>query len=206
MKKFLLFALILFVASATFAQLDRSKKPAPAPAPEIKLGDYESFTLKNGLKVFVVEDKKVPRVSFNLVLDVAPIVEGKHAGYIEAAGQLLRTGTKTRSKDKLDEEIDFIGATLNTSSNNVFASGLKKHSQKLLELMSDVVLNSEFKQEELDKIIKQTLSSLASQKDEPNAISQRVRAVLNYGKEHPYGEPTTEETVKSITLDLCKLL
>lgn len=204
MKKFLLLALILFVASATFAQLDRSKKPAPAPAPEIKLGDYESFTLKNGLKVFVVEDKKVPRVSFNLVLDVAPIVEGKHAGYIEAAGQLLRTGTKTRSKDKLDEEIDFIGATLNTSSNNVFASGLKKHSQKLLELMSDVVLNSEFKQEELDKIIKQTLSSLASQKDEPNAISQRVRAVLNYGKEHPYGEPTTEETVKSITLDLCK--
>ncbi|MDF1611630.1 insulinase family protein [Stygiobacter electus] len=203
MKKFLSLVLILFITIASFAQIDRSKKPAAGPAPEIKLGNYESFTLKNGLKVFVVENKKVPRVSFNLFFDIDPIVEGKHAGYVEATGELLRTGTKTRSKDKLDEEIDFLGATLNTSSNNIFASALKKQAPKLLEIMSDIVLNSDFKQEELDKIIKKTLSNLAAQKDEPNAISQRVRDVLNYGKDHPYGEPTTEETVKSINLDLC---
>lgn len=204
MKKFLSLVLILFITVATLAQIDRSKKPAGGPAPEIKIANYESFTLKNGLKVFVVENKKVPRVSFNLFFDIDPIVEGKHAGYVDVTGELLRTGTKTRSKDKLDEEIDFIGATLNTSPNSVYASALKKHAPKLLEIMSDVVLNSDFKQEELDKIIKKTLSNLAAQKDEPNAIAQRVRAVLNYGKDYPYGEPTTEETVKSITLDLCK--
>lgn len=204
MKRLLIITIILFSTLASFAQIDRSKKPVAGPAPEIKLSNYDSFTLKNGLKVFVVENKKVPRVSFNLFFDISPIVEGKHAGYVDITGELLRTGTKTRSKDKLDEEIDFIGATLNTSSNNVYASALKKHSAKLLEIMSDVVLNSDFKQEELDKIIKKTLSNLASQKDEPNAISQRVRAALNFGKEHPYGEVTTEETVKSVNLDLCK--
>jgi predicted Zn-dependent peptidase len=197
------FLLMLFTLP-NFAQLDRSKKPAPGPAPEIKLGDYESFVLKNGLKVFVVTNNKIPKVAFNLVIDRDQILEGQNAGYVEAAGQLLRTGTTTRTKDKLDEEVDFIGASLSTSSTGVFAQSLKKHVNKLLELMSDVLLNPSFKQEELDKIIKQTLSSLASQKDNPNAIASRVRDLLFYGKDHPYGEPTTEETVKTITLEMCK--
>ncbi|MEW6196390.1 MAG: insulinase family protein [Bacteroidota bacterium] len=203
-NKVLILFLILFVSAASFAQLDRSKKPAPGPAPEIKLGDYESFTLKNGLKVFVVTNKKIPKVAFSLIIDRDPILEGKNAGYISTAGQLLRTGTKTRTKDKLDEEIDFIGASISTSSTSIYAQSLKKHVNKLLELMSDIVLNSNFTQEEFDKIIKQTLSGLAAEKDDPNAISGNVRNILYYGKDHPYGEPMTEETVKSITLDMCK--
>ncbi len=204
MKNKVLVLLLMFLVSAvTFAQLDRSKKPAPGPAPEIKLGDYDSFTLKNGLKVFVVTNTKVPKVAFNLVLDRDPILEGKNAGYLEATGQLMRTGTKSRTKDKLDEEIDFIGASINTSSNGVFGQSLKKHVNKLLDLMSDIVLNPNFTQEELDKIVKQMLSGLAAEKDDPNAISGKVKNILYFGKDHPYGEPLTEETAKSITLDMC---
>lgn len=122
MKSRIIITLLMIVfALPGFAQLDRSKKPAPGPAPEIKLGDYESFTLKNGLKVFVVTNNKLPKVSFNLVVDRDPIIEGANAGYVDIAGQLMRTGTKTRVKDKLDEEIDFIGAALNTSSTGIFA-------------------------------------------------------------------------------------
>lgn len=203
-NKVLVLMLILFVSGITFAQLDRTKQPAPGPAPEIKIADSENFTLKNGLKVFVVRNTKLPRVAFNLVIDRDPIVEGENAGYVETAGQLLRTGTKTRTKDKLDEEIDFIGANLSTSSTGVYAASLKKHVNKLLELMSDVVLNPNFKQEELDKIQKQTLSGLAAAKDDPNAISTRVRDILFYGKDHPYGEATTEQTVKKINLEMTK--
>ena len=203
-NKILILILMFFVSVCSYAQLDRSKKPEPGPAPEIKLGSYDSFTLKNGLKVFVVNDDRLPVVAFNLVIDRDPILEGKDAGYVDAAGQLLRTGTKTRTKDQIDEEVDFIGATLNTSSTGVYASSLKKHVNKLLDLMSDVVLNPEFKQEELDKIVKQTLSGLAAAKDDPDAISSRVTNAIFYGKDHPYGEVETEETVKSITLDMCK--
>lgn len=203
-NKVLIFFLILFVSALSYAQLDRSKKPSAGPAPEIKLGDYESFTLKNGLKVFVVTNKKIPKVAFNLVLDFDPVLEGKDAGYVDAAGQLLRTGTKSRTKDKLDEEIDFIGASISTSSNGVFAQSLKKHTEKLLGLMSDIVLNPNFTQDELDKIKKQTLSGLAAEKDDPSAIASNVRNVLFYGKEHPYGELQTEESVNSISLEMCK--
>ncbi len=204
MKKFLMFSLILILAGSLFAQLDRSKRPLAAPAPEFKIANAESFELSNGLKVFVVENHKLPRVAFSLMLDVDPVLEGKNAGFVSTAGQLLRKGTKNRSKDKLNEEIDFLGANLSTSATSIFASGLEKHKEKVLNLVADIILNSDFKQEELDKITKQTISGLASTKDDPNTISQRVTAMIQYGKEHPYGESESEESVKSITLDMCK--
>ncbi len=73
----------------SYAQLDRSKIPGPGPAPEINIGKYESFTLANGLKVFVVTSRKLPRVAFNLVLDYDPIQEKSTAGYVDIAGQML---------------------------------------------------------------------------------------------------------------------
>jgi predicted Zn-dependent peptidase len=188
----------------SYAQLDRTKLPAAGPAPEVKIGDYDSFTLPNGLKVFVVENHKLPRVTFSLILDVDPVLEGKDAGYVSAAGDLLRYGTQKRTKDKLDQEVDFLGASLNTSSTGVSASGLAKYKDKLLDIMSDVVMNSNFTQESLDKIKKEMLSSLAVSKEEPNSIAQRVRAALMFGKETPYGEQETDETVKAFTLDMCK--
>mgnify|MGYP002777661268 CR=1 FL=1 len=182
-------------------KLDRSKLPADAPAPTIKVGTPETFTLPNGLKVFVVQNNKLPRVAFNLTLDYEPILESDKAGYVDIAGQLMRTGTKTRSKDQIDEAVDFIGATLSTSPTGIYGASLKKHMPKLLEVMSDVLLNPNFTQEELDKLKKQTKSALAASKDNPNAIANRVGNILVYGKNHPYGEPETEQTVDKITLD-----
>ncbi len=203
MKRLLIFFFLLSL-TVNFAQLDRSKLPKPGPAPVVKIGEAESFVLANGLKVFLVENNKLPKVTFSLMLDRDAIYEGKNAGYVSAAGQLLRTGTAKRSKDKFNEEVDFLGANLNTSSTGVFASGLSKHTEKILDLMADVVLNPNFTQEELEKINKQTLSGLAYAKDEPNAIAGRVKQAVMFGKDHPYGEFETEETVKAITLDKCK--
>jgi predicted Zn-dependent peptidase len=194
---------VTFSAGVFAQKLDRSKRPTAGPAPEIKLGKIESFTLENGLKVFVVENHKLPKVSFSLSLDTDPIMEGEMAGYISATGELLARGTKTRTKQQLDQEIDFIGATLSPYSSGIYASSLKKHQDKLLTLMADVLMNADFKQDELDKIKKQTISGLASSKDNPDAIAANVKSVLLYGNKHPYGEISTEETVEKITLEKC---
>ncbi len=196
--------LLLLLPSMAWAQVDRSQKPQPGPAPEIRIPEAQQFTLANGLKVYVVENHKIPRVSFSLQLDIDPILEKGKAGYVRMAGQLMRRGTKTRSKSQIDESIDFVGASLSTSSGGVFGSSLKKHTNTLLELMADVVLNPTFPQEELDKVKKETLSNLQAGKDDPDNISSNLQLALRYGKDHPFGELETEKTVEAITREDCE--
>ena len=184
--------------------LDRSKPPEPGPAPVIQLGTAESFTMDNGLKVFVVENHKLPRVAFSLVLNLDPIYEGENAGYISMAGQMLSRGTTGRTKAQIDEEVDFIGASLSTSASGVFGSSLTKHTEKLLELMTDVTFRPSFPAEELEKIKTETISGIQANKDDPGSIASNVRSVLRYGKDHPYGELVTEETVQKIDVEACQ--
>jgi len=202
MKKIAIaFVLTLLVAVGSFAQVDRSKFPPAGPAPEIKIGEAETFTLDNGLKVFVVKNTKLPRVSFTLVLERDPILEGDKAGMSGFVGEMMMGGTKNRTKDQLDQEIDFIGASLSASSTSMYASSLKKHQAKVLELMADVLYNPVFPQEELDKLKKQSLTGLAQSKDNPNAISSRLAAAVVFGKDHPYGEMESEATINNITVE-----
>jgi predicted Zn-dependent peptidase len=114
---------------------------------------------------------------------------------------MMMGGTKNRTKDQLDQEIDFIGASLNASATSVSASSLKEHQGKVLDLMADVLFNPVFPQPELDKLKKQSLTGLATTKDDPQAISSRLSRAVLYGKNHPYGESQTEQTTKNISLD-----
>jgi len=187
--------------AAAFAQIDRSKYPEPGPAPQINIGDPATFTLPNGLQVFVVENHKLPRVTYSLVLDRDPILEGDKAGFTSLVGDMLMGGTTNLSKDELDEAIDRIGAHMSASSTSASASSLKKYNDRLLELFADVLFNPAFPQAELDKLKKQTISALAASKEDPNSIVAVVRNAAMYGKDHPYGETETEKTVERIQVD-----
>lgn len=182
----------------------RKEAPKAGPAPVIQVKDASNFTLANGLKVIVSENNKLPVVSFQVYVDVPPIMEGEQAGAAGLAGDLLSRGTATKTKSEIDEAVDFIGGSLNTSASGIFASSLKKHTETLMNIASDMLLNASFPREEFEKIKTQTLSGLASNKDDPNAIAANVANVLNYGKAHPYGEIVTEESVEKITLQNAK--
>lgn len=201
MKKILFFVCLLLTTVVVQAQVDRSKAPQAAPARAIKIGDYQTFTLKNGLQVFVVENHKLPRVQFTLQLKHEAIFQGEKEGYVSMAGTLLGTGTTTKTKAQLDEAIDYIGANLNTHANGIFASSLSRHTTKVLDLMTDVLYNPSFAPEELEKLKTQTLSAIQAGKDDPNSIAGNVNDALVYGKQHPYGLFTTEKSVEVITLD-----
>ncbi len=200
MKKLTLSILSLTIAAATWAQtFDRSIRPKPGPAPEIKLGKTEDFTLANGMRVFVVENHKLPTIAVSIQLDIKPELQGNMAGLHEMMPELLTSGTKTRSNDKLNEEIDFIGANIDASDDGLYGSSLKKHQDKLLTLMSDIIMNSDFKQAELDKIKKRTLSALEAEENEPDAMLNNVTAVINFSAQHPYGEVPTKKTVSNVS-------
>lgn len=191
-------------AAAKNTEVFRHMAPEPGPAPQIQMGTYETFKLDNGLQVIVVENNKLPRVSFSLTVDRSPINEGDKAGLIDMTGDLMSRGTKNKNKAELDEALDFIGARFNTSGSGMFASSLKKHTETLLSIASDVLLNPTFNVDELEKLRKQAISGLQSEKDDPNAIMGNVRSKLLYGGDHPYGEIITEESLAKIKASDCK--
>lgn len=182
----------------------RKSAPQAGPAKAIAIGEYQEFTLENGLKVILVENHKIPKVNAQVYVNINPLLEGEEAGLTQLAGELMASGTSTRKKAQIDEQVDFIGGVLSSSARGGFASSLKKHFPTLMEVFSDVILNPAFPPDEFEKIKKQTLSNLASAKDDPDAISSNLATVVNFGKKHPYGEIITEETVTKITLDKCK--
>lgn len=200
MKK-LLTIMLAFLAVGLNAQIDRTKLPEPAPEKQIKIGDYDQFTLKNGLTVIVVENDKLPRLSWNLSFDVGLITEGDKAGYAGIFGQVMSAGTTTRSKEVLNEEIDFMGANISAGASSMFGTSLSKYKNEVLDIMTDMLYNPSFPEDEFERAIEQTLTGLKQSKDDPNTIASNVRAVVNFGKESAFGELTTEETVKNITLE-----
>ncbi|MFY0673253.1 MAG: insulinase family protein [Bacteroidia bacterium] len=204
MKKIVYTALSLLFAFSLNAQVDRSKAPAPGPEPEFSLGTYNEFTMDNGMKVIVVENSKIPRITYQLRLDLPAIKEEEKAGYLSFAGDLLMAGTKNRTKDQIDEEVGFLGARMFTSYSFVYCSGLSRHKTELFDLMADVTLNPVFPDEELEKLKTQSLSALKANEEDPSSISGNVRRSIVYGKDHPYGEIETEATISSITANDCK--
>ncbi len=192
-------------ATAPIMQDDfRAKAPAAGPAPEIKLGDFQDFKLDNGLQVVLVENHKLPRVSYQLYIDVPPHLEGAYAGAGDIMGQMLRRATSDMTKEQIDEEIDFIGASLSTSGSGAFASTISKYKSKMMGMMAKVVLDARFPETEFEKVKSDAVAGLKSQLANPDAIASRVRRVLTYGADHPFGELTTEESLNKIDLPTIK--
>ena len=182
----------------------RANAPTAGPAPKIQIGKAETFKLDNGLTVIVMENHKLPKVSFQVFVDYDPILEKDAAGYVDMMGEMLSKGTTKRSKSQIDEEIDFLGAYISSSANGVSGGCLSKHSDKLLEIMSDVLLNPTFPQEEWDKVKRRVESGLAQEKNDANAIAGKVASILRYGKDHPYGEQMTEASLAKVTVEQMK--
>ncbi|MCM0664916.1 M16 family metallopeptidase [Flavobacterium tyrosinilyticum] len=198
MKKIYPFLILIFLTGIMQAQ-DRPQ-PKPGNAPVVNIKKPQTFVLANGMKVLVVENHKLPRVSYTLTLDNAPFTEGNKKGVDELTSSLIGNGTKKTTKEAFNEEIDFYGANINFTSQGAYASSLSKYSGRVLELLAEGALQPNFTQTEFDKEKAKLLEGLKADEKSVPAISNRVVDVLAFGKNHPVGEYLSEETVKNVTL------
>ena len=182
------------------SQIDRSVRPKAGEAPQINIKDSKVFKTDNGITVLLSENHKIPKVSFSLMIGRDPVLENEKTGLSEIMGSLIMSGTSNKSKDELDGEIDYIGASISASSGSLSLSCLKKHANKGLALMSDVLLNANFPQSEFDRIIKQMESALLNTKSDPSSMASNASDKINFPN-HPYGEVMTEESLKNIKLN-----
>ncbi len=163
--------------------------------------------LKNGITLLFVETKALPIINISVAIKAGAIYDppGK-GGVANLTAAMLDEGTKSRTSMQIAEEIDFIGGRLSASGGEDFSSAslvvLKKDLATGMGLLTDILLNPVFPEEELERKKKETIAAIISEKDDPGAVASRAfyKAVF---KEHPYGIPVEgdEESVSSITRD-----
>lgn len=201
MKNYILSIIVsIFFIGFTNAQIDRSKRPVPGPAPTINLTTPQSFSLDNGMKVMVVRNTKLPRVRIQLLIDNPLYAAEDKAGVESILAAMLGNGTTSISKDAFNEEVDFLGASINFGSQSGFANSLSKYFERVFELFADAAMNPLLVEEEFKSEKDKLLEALKNNERDVSTVSRQVSTALLYGRNHPKGEFTTIETVENITL------
>ena len=163
--------------------------------------------LKNGITMLFVETHALPMVNISVAIRAGAIYDPQdNPGVANLTAMLLDEGTKSRTSKQIAEEIDFIGGKLSASGGEDFSSAslvvLKKDLKTGMDLLSDILLNPAFPEEELERKKKETIASIISEKDDPGAVVSKAfyKAVF---PGHPYGIPVQgeEESVGRITRD-----
>ncbi|ALU26092.1 insulinase family protein [Myroides odoratimimus] len=200
MKKIYIYAAsVVFALAALEVQAQDRKQPVAGPAPVVHVGQPTSFVLKNGMKVMVVQNTKLPRVSYTLSIDNPLIYDGEKAGVASILSEMLGNETKKMNKDQFLEEIDFLGARINFHTGGASANGLSKHNETILNLLADGVINSVLTQEEFDKAKAKAIEGVKAGENSVTNIARRVEDAVLYGKNTPVGEFETEKTLSNVT-------
>ncbi len=168
------------------------KKSPPAPLAPVSFDIQRPFetTLENGLRVVVVENERLPLVSYRLAFQTGDINDpDEWTGLSSAMGSLLTEGTENYTSLQLAEKIERLGASISASVSDDFtivaASTLSLYSSEVLGLLAEVVLRPTFPEDELDLYRRNTIESLKFQRSQPGFLANEQAARLIYG-EHPY--------------------
>ena len=188
------------------AQAWRKTPPQPGPQPKLALPEPKTFTLANGLKVYLVESHSLPVMSASLVaLGGSEADSPKKPGVAGFTASMLTEGTATRTAPQIADDTDQIGAALskNAGNDNAFVrvSALSNVTDAALDLLSDVSLHPSFSDKEIDRIRRQRLTALLQLKDQPVQVAISVASRALYGSDSPYGYRSvgTEAAIKATT-------
>ncbi|MET0394275.1 MAG: pitrilysin family protein [Chitinophagaceae bacterium] len=173
-------------------------------AQDYKLPAYQKFTLKNGLTVYLMEQHEVPKISVSAILPAGAIYDGNKAGLASLTAVALKHGTKNYPKAKLDEELDFIGASVGTyaskESAGLSADFAAKDKEKVLGIITELLTAPTFDTTEFSKEKRRVLLRLEQAKESPRSVIGSYFDKFLYG-DHVYGNiiSGTPGTVSTLT-------
>ena len=175
-------------------KLDRSVQPAPARPKPFQPPIPQRERLSNGLDLLVVEKRDIPMVAFGVVIKTGasrdPVALPGLTSFTTA---MLQEGTANRSSEQIADEFEFFGSRLMASTGRehiiIGTESLSRHFPTALELVSDVLQNPTFPEEELTRVGRERLTALRRRQDDPTALADLVSPALLYGRESRYGHP-----------------
>ena len=210
--------LILLVLSA--AAFPQSVGPAPIPGtpavyrdlrfPPLKsipVPNITTYTLPNGLKIYLLEDHELPIVTGAVRVRTGNLFEpADKIGLAGVTGTVIRSGgTKDKTGNQLDEELENIAASVESdigeTSGSVSFSALKENTDEVMGIFRDVLTAPAFRQDKIDLALNELRSGVARRNDDAHGIADREFADTVYGKNTPYGWEIEYSTIDNIKRD-----
>lgn len=182
----------------------RHQVPPPLAPRPLNLPNPFGTTLSNGLGLVVVEDKRLPLISFRLAFRAGDANDPEGLpGLSDMMSHLLTEGTVNHTSRQIAEEVERFGATLAVGSSSDFstvaASALSVYADEILTLLADVTLRATFPQNEIDLARENTKQLLIQQRAQPNFLASERMSQVMFGK-HPYSRLSpTPETLDAMT-------
>ncbi len=187
----------------------RHKQPTAAAPRPFRLPKVKPFTLKNGIKAYLVEQHTLPLVSIELSFDGGSATDpaGKE-GLASVCMAMLTEGTEKLDKIQYSEALADVASNIGSyASDDLHAmslSSLTKHLDATFALFVDTLRSPGLRQSDFDRMIKRRIESVRQSKGTPASVAGRVNGSVLFGRAHPFGAVTTEASLSAITLDDCK--
>ncbi len=162
----------------------------------------QELRLKNGLRVFVLEDHDLPLIRLVGYLDAGAVYEAK-PGVAGLTGQLLRTGgTRLHTPDEVDSLLDQraieVEISIGLTNGRVSLAALREHFETGLALLAEMLMHPRWDPERLDVAKRQRVVALLRENDDPEAIARREFQKVVFGPDTPYGRYPTTRDIGSI--------
>ena len=182
-----------------------TKAPPPGPVKPAAIPAFQEATLRNGLRILLVESKRQPVVSLALMVRAGDAHDpnGKE-GLATMVASVLTKGAGTRTADQVSSDIEGVGGSIGASAGadflNVRSNVLADNAPLAFELVADAVARPTFASKEVELARTQTVSALQLEESQPASLAGRFFAAQLYGA-HPYGKRPTRATVRGLTTD-----
>ncbi len=187
--------------------LDRTKVPPPGKPPVLQVPAWTKATLANGAALVVSEKHELPLVSFSLTLlgGASQFEPADRRGLTSIAASMMSEGTKTRDGEALSNALQMLGtsvtASIGSESGSMSFLCTTDKFAPTLDILADMLVNSVFPADALERIRAQRLVALTQAKAQPGSIASRVFPKVVYGPAHPFGQVPTEQSLTAITRD-----
>src|SRR5687767_989025 len=184
-------------------EIIRSEAPAPLPSRPIAIPTRKETVLPNGLSLVVVEDSRLPLISYRLAFPVGGAFDPPDLpGLTDLLAGLMPEGTASKTSKEIADEVARMGASLSAGANSdstiVAASALTHFNDPVLDLIAEVVLEPSFPENEVELAKQNTKESLRQQRAQPSFLASEMVAKVMFG-DHPYSvvAPTPESIDRS---------
>ena len=206
--KFLISIIIIFsLCLKSEEKLDSiyNKTPEKLNKFEFKFPEYKLDFLANGIKLYLVPDDSQKITNIRVLLGSEEIYRNVKPASLELLSGMMLKGTTTKKAVEISEAVDFYGANLSFSYSDDYITlninVLNQYLDEVLAILDDVLFNTKFDKNELNKLKKQYIAALVSEKSDPGSLASKLSKKVIYGENDSYAQFPNEKDIENIEID-----